>query len=80
MKYIGLLAVLLLVSVSCASFLATIDTQIDGSAIPPTLQAVSSEMPDSPADLADVIFYKGDVISLEEQGVVQSIAIKDEKI
>ncbi len=36
--------------------------------------------PRSPLDQADIIYYNGDVITLEQQGVVQAIAIKGDTI
>jgi len=82
MKYIGLLTVLLLFSVSCASSPASSSSEPEevASTVTPTLQELSTEGPGSSVDPADIIYYNGDVITLEEQGVVQAIAIKGNEI
>ena len=43
----------------------------------PTIQIAASATPLIPAD---IIFYNGDVITLEEEGVVEAIAIKGDRI
>ena len=57
------------------------------SMLTPTVQGEITEGPSTPdggsgtpLDLADIIYYNGDVITLEQEGVLQAIVIKDDTI